>query len=808
MELYNVVKVAIDKATFRYDLLYSYKIPSDMQKFIEKGIRVIVPFGSSNSGRQAIVFDVEQICSESDLNDLKDIMQIIDKKPILSQEMLNLVQWMKEHTFCTYFEAVKTLLPPGINIVLETKCKLLRDDGSTVAQFLSKYPQKTAKVIDIINNLGIEKQEIEQLKSNGVVMIIDSTRSTVRDDRVKMVRLANDEIIRKITEKQEMVIQQLKKSSGVSSIKELCYQAVVTKSVVDSLIKKGILESFEDINYRDPYVFEGETDQTEIVLTDQQQNAYNQLKKMCDSQKAAASLLFGITGSGKTSVYLKLIDHVLSKNKQVIVLVPEISLTPQTVKLFYSRFGNQVAVLHSALSAGERYDQYKKIKDGKVTIVVGTRSAVFAPFNDLGLIVIDEEQEATYRSESSPRYHARDIAKFRCKIHNALLLMCSATPSIVSYYHSLNDNYRLLEINERYSGVVLPEVFIVDMRDEIRSGNGSSLSSLLKEQLMQCISKGEQAIILLNRRGYNTLAECIHCGQVIKCPHCSVSLTYHSANNSLVCHYCGFMKRREDHCESCGSEYIRYQGYGTQKLEEELKESIPGVRIIRMDADTTSTKESHQFYFDNFEKRNYDILIGTQMIAKGLDFDNVTLAAVLSADNFLYNNDYKSYEKTFSLITQVVGRSGRRNVRGKAVIQTFTPDNQIIALAAVQDYKRFYEEEIEIRKTLLYPPFCDICVIGINSKQELNAKNASVLLMDLLKNSMSQCKEPIPIRAMGPFPSSIYKLNNKYRYRIVIKCKNTILFRESVRNALKEFSGNPKSKGTAIFCDMYYEGSI
>jgi primosomal protein N' (replication factor Y) len=485
----------------------------------------------------------------------------------------------------------------------------------------------------------------------------------------------------------------------------------------------------------------------------------------------------------------------------VIVLVPEIALTPQAVSRFYAHFGNELAVLHSGLSVGERLDEWQRINSGDARIVVGTRSAIFAPVKKLGIIIIDEEQEHTYKSETSPRYHARDVARFRCAKSGALLLLASATPSVESFYAACSGRYSLVRLDERYGKAVLPQVITVDMKQELAAGNDGPVSALLLQELEENLRRGEQSILLLNRRGYNTFIYCADCGLVMTCPNCSISLTYHSANGRLMCHYCGYSHESAAVCPTCGSHHMRYSGQGTQKAEQVLGEMLPHAKILRMDTDTTSAKFSHEKILKKFEEEHYDILIGTQMVAKGLDFPQVTLVGVINADQSLYTDDFRAGERTFSLLTQVVGRSGRGSLNGRAVIQTGTPDNDVIGFASNQNYDAFYTAEIMLRSALLYPPFCDICQIGFSSADEADVKNLAFAFFSRLKEELVKLKD-MPSRLMGPSPATVYKVSNRYRYRIIIKCKNNKIIRALLSQLLTEFGKNGSNKKSAVFADM------
>lgn len=670
---------------------------------------------------------------------LKEICAVDKKTNPLSEEMVSLALWLKERCFCSTYECLRQMLPRGTD--------------------------------------------------------------KIKDKSTKMIRLSEDSTQPvKLTPKQQSVYELLCDvgSAGVSEVCEFCS---VGKGVLDNLVKYGICEYFEKEVYRTPYKNVSENgEMSPINLSEVQQNAFNTYLKLMDT--GGTGLLYGVTGSGKTQVYLKLIDEAISRGKDVIVLVPEISLTPQMLYIFHSRYGKKVAVMHSGLSIGERTDEYKRADRGEAKIIVGTRSAVFAPVHNLGLIVMDEEQEHTYKSERTPRYNARDVANFRCRYNNALFLMTSATPSVESYSAAVKGKYVLCEINERYGDSKLPEIVTVDMKKEIAQGNKSPISKTLQSLIADNLDKHKQTILLINRRGYNTFIACNSCGHVITCPNCSISLTYHSYNNRLMCHYCGYSKPLDNVCPECGKNSIRYSGYGTQRIEDELERLFPEASVLRMDADTTSAKFSHQKLFDAFSRGDYDILIGTQMVAKGLDFPNVTLVGVVNADNSLYDESYLANERSFDLITQVVGRSGRRAEAGKAVIQTINPYNDVIEYASKQDYKSFFANEIQLRKLLTYPPFCDIYFISFicedENKAALCAKSFFENLVELNRTDYKNEK----LIVLGPSPSKISKLKNNYRYGLTLKCKNSKSVRKMLNDILKNIGKIKEYKSVSVSVDL------
>lgn len=669
---------------------------------------------------------------------LKSIKSTVGDKPILSAEAVSLALWLKERCFCTTYECLRLMLPRGIG----------------------KVSDASAKVATLLT--------------------------------------ANENDLPKLTQKQKSVVDLLF-DVNTASVSEICEFCSVGVSVIKNLEKYGVISIYDKEVLRNPYKNVQITENKDIELSPQQMQAYTTYSNMLDGE-GGTGLLFGVTGSGKTQVYLKLIDKALENQKDVIVLVPEISLTPQALSIFHKRYGDKVAVFHSGLSLGERNDEYKRADRGEAKIVIGTRSAVFAPLHNLGLIIMDEEQESTYKSERTPKYNTKDVANFRCKYNKALFLMTSATPSLETYSNALNNKYVLCELTQRFGDAKLPQVITVDMKQEMKNGNKSPISAKLKELIEDTLDNNKQVILLINRRGYNTFIACNDCGHVITCPNCSISLTYHSANNRLVCHYCGYTKKLDNVCPQCKGDNIRYSGFGTQKIEDELAYLFPDARILRMDADTTSTKFSHEKMFNAFANHEYDIMIGTQMVAKGLDFDDVTLVGVVNADNSLYDESYNSAERCFDLITQVVGRSGRRDGNGKAVIQTINPYNQTLEYASKQDYKSFYENEIELRKLLTYPPYCDIISASFIGDNENKVALCSKKFFELLIEENEKYKHKIIV--LGPSVAKIAKLNNTYRYRLSVKCKNSKNIRNMFNDIQKNISKIKEYKDISVSLDI------
>ena len=714
---------------------------------ISVGDVVRVPFGRANSSRLAVVTKVKDT---SDGEGIKSIFAPIGLS--LDSEMLGLCLFLKGHTLCTFGEAARCLIPPdaltqGGGVKVKKTCVLL----------LSR--EETDALLAATGRAGI--------RSDGQRRVIEYLRD---------IGTADMELIREIP--------------GVSSQQIL------------ALRDKGIIKILESESIRNPYAeYARVRDNREIILSPAQQRAYDSIEGELMADEARAALLFGITGSGKTQVIMKTIDKTLSLGKSVIMLVPEIALTPQTVNIFCRRYGERVAVIHSSLSKGERYDAWRRIKRGEVDLVIGTRSAIFAPLQNIGLIVIDEEHEHTYKSESDPKYHAKDIAAYRCGKNKALMLLASATPSLESFYKAKNGVYKLVPLRERYGGASLPQAIIVDMREELRLGNLSPISARLYSSLKEGYERDKQSILFLNRRGYSTQISCKECGEVLTCPHCSVSLTHHtdSEGGRLLCHMCGYGERLPRKCPSCGAERLSYLGYGTQKLESEIGKYLPDVRVLRMDADTTTQKMSYDRMLEDFREGRADVLLGTQMVAKGHDFPRVTLVGVALADTSLFVSDFRASERTFSLLTQVIGRAGRAGDEGVAVIQTFVPKNEVIRLACLQDYEKFYEGEIALRRELSYPPFCDIVNLTLTSDNEAELRNKAALLSETILKKLSGELGKLPFIVFGPFEAAVYKINEKYRMRMVVKCKLNKESRGLFHGLLCEFASH---RGVTLSVDF------
>lgn len=811
----RIIRAAVEKTAYSFDKPYDYTVPDRLYDAVKPGCRVLVPFGNGNRKRQAMVLEV---CDVPEVQGIKAVHTLLDEEPVLSAELLSLVTHLRETTFCTYYDAVKAILPVGLSVDVDYsyEAAALPEGASDIERTVYEYiagKKKKPSGSGIIKALQVDEVLLDAMTRSGMLTRAPLLRRRILDGKIAMVRLTQayrpeEEPDARFSAKQQAVLRFLSESGG-ASLKELCYYCGVTRVVPDNLARAGLLEIYEKEAYRNPYAGrEPEMDTRPVTLTAEQETALSGLRALYDAGKPEVSLLYGVTGSGKTQVFHSLIAHVLATGRSVIVMVPEISLTPQTIDGFQRRFGQRVAVLHSALTLAERLDEWKRIKAGEADIVVGTRSAVFAPLPNIGLIVMDEEQEGSYHSQRPPRYHAREVAKFRCARHGAQLLLCSATPSVESYYHAKMKRYHLFTLKQRYSAFGLPDVYVIDMRDELAATGGAFLSRLLCEELAINLQRGEQSILLMNRRGYHSVSRCISCSETVSCPSCSVPLTYHSANQRLMCHYCGHSQSAVKDCPKCGAQYMSFAGAGTQKIEEQLSSLFPDARILRMDMDTTMSRFAYEQHFTDFAAGGYDIMIGTQMVAKGLDFPNVTLVGVLSADQALYAQDFRSFERANALLTQVVGRCGRAGLPGRAYIQTFTPENPVIELASTQNYDAFFREEIALRKLNLYPPLCAVCTIGITGISEPRVKEAANRFAKMLSELAGREYASLPLRLLGPAQAGILRMAGQYRYKIVLKCRNDPSFREMLSRLLQAFGTDKANRGIRIYADMYADGEI
>lgn len=808
-----IAKVVVDNAVYAFDIPFSYQVEPDMQGKIAPGCRVLVPFGRSNRMRKGLVLSLEPDGQEQKL---KSVAQLADQEPLLNLEQLWLVEWMHDRFFCTYYEAMKAMIPTGLNLRVKILCSLGESipekESCTKLQWeviqylvIAKKPVCLDKLLSDFQILADEMQ-FRKLVEEKIVVLSEEVREKSSDSKEIIAHLNDDyeKIICsdsfKMTQTRKKIIRILEENQTVS-LKELCYYAGTTRQTVDKLVAADVIRYTGRQIFRSPYADRQWEQEREATLDPSQQKAFDRLYAMYQNrkqEKSAQALLYGVTGSGKSLVYLKLVEKVREEGKGIIILVPEIALTPQTVELFQKRFGQKVAVLHSGLTMSERADEYKRIRQGLADVVVGTRSAIFAPLKNIGLIVMDEEQEGAYASQSSPRYHARDVAKARCHWHQAMLLLASATPDIETYYQAQKGKIELVTLEKRYCGNQLPRVQIVDMNKSY----GFDISPELTAELADNLEAGEQSILLLNRRGYHTTVRCHNCGEVLKCPNCSVALTYHQANKRLMCHYCGYSQPTTQKCPKCGSEMMNYTGSGTQRIEEELHRIFPNAKILRMDQDTTMSHMAHENAFRDFAEGKYQIMVGTQIVAKGLNFPNVTLVGVLNSDQSIYSQDFRGCEKTFALLTQVVGRCGRGEKPGRALIQTLSPDHPVIRQAAMQDYRSFYEDEVKTRKLALYPPFCTLCQVGFSGEDEANVRKAAQSFAEEFRKRAAKHYPDLPIRMMAPCENVISKVSGKYRYHIIIKCRMTKQFSNLLWEILREFDGDKRSRGIRLWVDL------
>lgn len=792
------VRVHILDAPYSIDKLYEYYVPDSLKESVGRGSVVGVPFGGGNKSVRAVVFSTSD---RSEYETLKPVSSVTDELCV-SDEMLETALFMKEQTFCTVGDALTSAIPfyafgrltDTYSVVPGADLAPLNERSAEVARFIAgegeanasklkkKFGEPVGKILSSLVSGGIVSKRAEITDAgrkfeNMVSLAVSADEAQAALDKMRASRA-------------KTALSSLIDAGGRLPESELRGFSGCERVHIRNLCEKGLvrLEKF-DI-YRDPYSEKNIGEERNDVLSPHQNEAYKKIEKLIDSGEPKAALLHGITGSGKTQVIKAVIDRTIGSGRQAIVLVPEISLTPQTVTIFKAYYKDRVAVLHSSLSDGERYDAWRKIKNGEVDVCVGTRSAVFAPFERLGLIVIDEEQEHTYKSEMSPRYHARDVARFRVAYNKCLMLLASATPSFESYYKAKAGIYSLIELTERYGNAVLPETKIIDMRiDKPVTSSLTSVGETLFNTLRETLGKKEQAILFINRRGYNNLISCANCGSPVVCPRCSVSMTFHSPgrvfadegederqarikNGWLSCHYCGERHRVPEKCPTCGSPYLKFLGAGTQRAEEEIRLLFPDARIMRMDADTTTKKFSYDDILDRFRSGDADILLGTQMVTKGHDFPNVTCVGVLSADASLYMDDYRASERTFDLLTQCLGRAGRGDKKGVAVIQTYSPDHSTLKFAANQDYRSFYENEILLRKSYVFPPFCDMLLITQSSSSESELMAAAVKLSSMIKEGVREEYSDVKLTLYGPFEAPVYKIKERYRVQTVIKCRS------------------------------------
>ncbi len=782
-----IAQIVLNNITKATDKMYSYTIPENLLDNAKVGVRVSVPFGKGNRKTEGYIVGYDD---SNYIENLKDILEIIDDEQYFDEQGVELAKFIRHRYFCTYAEAIKLLIPAGVNVKYKKIVSLLSED----AEYIREHTEHSVTAEKIINVLKITQTPIElnelsakvgrksikdvvdKLKELGILYVEYHKTEGMKTKTVSTASLLIDrseayalaENMQKKAPARARVLEMLCECESIE-LSELLKLCETTRNTVNALVQKRYVEIVQKPIVLGVIDKLSEIEEKHITLTDEQKNAIERISPYIENDTTKTFLLHGITGSGKTEVYLSLIDKCISKGKTALFLVPEISLTPQMISVVTKKFGERVAVLHSSLTQRQRYDEWFRIKNGDADVVIGARSAVFAPLKKLGLIIIDEEHEQSYKSETNPRYHAGEIARFRAKAENAVLLFASATPSLESYYLANHGRYQLIEMEHRVNEASLPDVSIVDMREELKEENKSIFSKKLKDAIEYNLKNKKQTILFLNKRGFSSFVSCRNCGYVVECPNCNISLTYHKSNNSLICHYCDYKKKMPDVCPQCQSKYIKLFGVGTQRVADEIEHLFPEAKVLRMDSDTTSERDAHKKIIEEFQRGNADILVGTQMISKGLNFENVTLVGVLAADMSLFMDDFRAYERTFDLITQVCGRAGRGKEKGKAIIQTYNPQNEILDFSKRNDYKGFYQGEIEVRSSLEYPPFCEMINITFSADNERECERKTKSFYKSFVDILKKEKYNEFIRVYPPSKAPMYRINGKYRNRIVIK---------------------------------------
>ncbi|MCC8160990.1 MAG: primosomal protein N' [Oscillospiraceae bacterium] len=803
-----IAKVIVDYRSKHIDRVFDYLVPTELEDKLETGSRVLVPFSAGNR-------EVEGFCmgfaEKSKSKKIKSIIRIANDTAGFDADMLPLIEWMHKKYLAPYLDIIHTIVPSGTAVKSKEWIILL--------QSCEEKSEIRAKITRILSENGGEMEygalkdlcgediraQVSAMIKKGELKKEYRQSVDIKDKQIRCIRLTvNSEEAHKEAERigkkapvQARMLEFLSSNEYVS-VADLKRFTDGSYNAVSAIVRKGLAKYIDVTVDRNPYKNRQFKKTEKMTPTLEQENAITRITDSVKTGESETYLLHGVTGSGKTEVFMQAIEYAVSIGKSAIMLVPEISLTPQMVARFMSRFGDRVAIFHSGLSLGERYDQWKRIKDGGADIVIGARSAVFTPLKNIGIIIMDEEHSDTYKSDMSPRYHAGDVAIFRAKQSGAAVVLASATPSVESYYKAKTGEYTLIEMKSRYNSNKMPDISVVDMRGELARGNKSMLSGTLYRELSKNLQCGEQTILFLNRRGFSTFVSCRACGYVPQCPNCNISLTYHKSENSLKCHYCGFTRPNYTLCPECGSKYIRYFGAGTQKVEDEIKRLFPNASTIRMDMDTTGKKQSHEKILTKFEKDKIDILIGTQMVTKGLDFENVTLVGVITADTMLNINDFRSGERTFAMLEQVSGRAGRGSREGRAVIQTYTPEHEAVSLVKSHDYISFYNSEIEERRLMWYPPFCSIISVLFQGPSETLVPQTAKYFVKQIGDLKALSQK---IQVLGPIPSYISKIKNKYRWQIIFKCEDDDKLGEVLKNAETQCRANKIYEGVSIVID-------
>ena len=808
-----LAKIAVSAAIFAIDKPYDYLVPAEL--LLQPGQRVLVPFGRSNKQTEGIVLSLE----DTERPGLKSVLQVLDPEPLLDEKMLRLAAFLRERYFCTFYDAVKAILPAGVWFREEERYSICEPNWQ---EAISR--QKTAlAVMQTIADLGGEVQgellrkqfeedalekALRYLLKKKLLHLQTDRRRAVGDktERIVLLTVSAEEALdfaarKKRSAAMQAAVMELMAAVGECSAKEICYFTGASSATLNALERSGYVCFTQKESLRISQVEPAKLDGP-LILTPEQNRCYEGLSEQRKQEKPGIALLYGVTGSGKTSVYIRLIYDCLASGKTALLLVPEIALTPQLLALFAAHFGEQAAVLHSNLRITERYDTFKRIRSGEARVVLGTRSAVFAPLQDLGLLIVDEEQEHTYKSENSPRYHAREVAIYRGAQSNALVFLGSATPCIETMYRAKQGIYGFYQLKSRFNRQPLPPVQIVDMKEELKQGNATAISEPLLLALRENIEKGQQSILFLNRRGTSRMMVCVDCGYVPMCPGCSVDLTYHHANGRMMCHYCGHSEPLPYRCPSCGG-HLKPIGIGTQKVQEQLEQLLPGAAVLRMDADTVSAVNTHEKLLKRFREEKIPILLGTQMVTKGLNFENVTLVGVLDGDMSLYVGSYRASETTFCMTTQVVGRAGRGNLGGRAIVQTMIPKNQVISLAAMQDYDGFYEAELPLRRLRGCPPFRDLITLTFHGMQEelvwQGAQRFRAMLTAQLHSEHYMAEE---VQILGPAPAQIARINYHYRCRLTLSCRNSRSLRQLLAHLMRLFLKDKQNKHVGLYADV------
>ncbi|WP_077326092.1 primosomal protein N' [Virgibacillus siamensis] len=795
----NIAKVIVDVPASSINQTFDYLIPDKYTDILVAGMRVIVPFGP----RKIMGFVVDK-ATESSFDSLKEIIEVLDLTPVLTDELIDLGRWLAEETLSLYITAFQVMLPQVLKARYKKELERMTDDKLT-PELEAFFAGRDFIPYEELDNSVISYYQIQKAIQDGDVAVNYLVKSRITKKQVTMIKPNREpylleEVYRELpgnAKKQQKLLRFFIENPQEIEQKKLMKKMNTTRSVIKSLLDKQLLIASQKEIYRNPYDDSAFEKTEPLELTQEQKEAITPIRRSVQEDQHDVFLVHGVTGSGKTEIYLQAIQDVIEKGKEAIVLVPEISLTPQMVNRFKGRFGSNVAVMHSALSSGEKYDEWRRIQRKEVQVVVGARSAIFAPFKNLGIIIIDEEHENSYKQEDNPRYHARDVAIHRGEIHKCPVVLGSATPTLESYARAHKGVYKLATLKKRTNEKDMPSVEIVDMRNELHEGNRSMFSVTLKEKMESRIAKGEQIVLLLNRRGYSTFVMCRDCGHVTECPHCDIALTYHKNSNRLKCHYCSYEEPMPVRCPSCNSDLIRFFGTGTQRIEESLVQLIPEARVIRMDVDTTRRKGAHEKLLNQFANKEADILLGTQMIAKGLDFANVTLAGVLTADSMLHLPDFRSSEKTFQLLTQVSGRAGRHDLPGEVIIQSYTPEHYSIQLASHYDFVQFYRNEMNTRKKFQYPPYVFLTLITVSHQNHVTVVQTAQRIAQLLQQYMEDNTV-----VLGPTPSPITRMKDRYRYQCMIKYKNEPNLRKIIKKIIRQYDEDVRKNDLQIHVDM------